>query len=312
MASYGAGCLVFGGYDPLTNTYLGDTWLWEPSSNWTQWTSGPSPSPRRGAGMVEVINLNVILHGGHNAGPLADTWRWNNGTWTSLPQAAGPARSSFAIGYDPSNQQTFLSGGHYASTPTGFADDLWRFDGQVWRDITPATHPSQVIHAATTLDVTRHRLMVFGGTGGITASNEHWDYDGTFPVLYFGSGCAVSGPTPTLTTSSAAIGGLLLTSIYGNGATVPVALFAIGFSNQNWNGVPLPLSLASLGLNCDLLVEPFSIELRSRGPSASGFTTFAPIPDAAVLIGTDLFLQGGVLNAAGFRGVTNAARCRIF
>lgn len=312
MASYGSGCLIFGGYNDLTQTYLGDTWLWSPGSGWNEWTTSPAPSARRDAGMLEVNNLNIVLHGGHNLGPLDDTWRWDNGDWTQLVQAGGPTRSSFAMGYDPASRQVFLSGGHDANTGTGFTDDLWRFDGAVWRDITPTTMPTQAVLRASTLDTTRHRLMTFGGTSGNNASNEHWEFDSTYPVTKFGTSCATSGPVPRLETNAAKLGSTFRMTIYGNGGNVPFGVFAIGFSNQSWNGVSLPLSLASLGLNCDLLVEPFTMKIANGGTVSSLIGSFLGIPDMPVLAGIELFVQGAVLDNTGMRAVTEAARCRIF
>lgn len=308
MASYGSGVLVFGGYDDFTGTTLADTWLWSPQTGWS--LRNPGPSLRRNARMVELGNLNVMLHGGHDQGPLADTWLWNNSNWTEVTGAAGPARSGFAIGYDPASGQAFLSGGHHVAGPTGFGADLWRFDGSIWRDITPNTQPSPVLDAAFTLDTVRHRLMVVGGNALTQTSDEHWQFESTFPVTHFGTGCARIGTVPLVHVNSAALGSTLQFSVAGNGQPLPFGMIALGFDRQNWNGTSLPLSLQSLGLSCDLLVAPEFVQVASIPTSI--YHRYLSIPDVPALRGATIYLQGAALDANGLRAVTDAAAALLF
>ncbi len=109
------------------------------------------------------------------------------------------------------------------------------------------------------------------------------------------------------------MGGLLYGAMYaGVGGTVPVGVVSFGLDNQFWNGVALPLSLASLGLGCSLLVEPRVTQVSSPGPFATNISFWLPIPDNLALAGVELFVQGGILDQSGLRSVTDGVRCVLF
>ena len=310
MAKFGSGALVFGGYNDFTATYLGDTWVW--AGSWAQVATLGAPSPRRDARAVEVgpYSLACVLHGGFDGTERADTWSFGNNGWTQFPQANGPARSAFAMGFDTSSQQVFLAGGR---SPNGAMDDLWRFDFTTWRNITPAPRPTPSFDAAATLDTTRHRLVTFGGNTNGVATDQHWHFSSTYPVAHFGVGCASSGPVPTLELGAAVIGGNLVGSINaGITGSVPVALVALGLDNQSWNGVALPLPLGPLGLGCSLLVPPQTLLVFVGGPTINGVGFYFAIPNLPALYGGELFVQGGILDGVGLRAVTDAARCFLF
>lgn len=311
VARYGSsGILVFGGYNDYTATYLADTWVW--FGSWTQVATVGAPSPRREARAVDVgtYSLGCVLHGGFDGTERSDTWRFENNTWSQFPQANGPARSAFAMGFDESSQQVFLAGGR---SPNGPTDDLWRFDFTAWHNITPAQRPTPSFDAAAALDTTQHRLVTFGGNTNGAATDEHWNFVSTYPVAHFGVGCASSGSVPTLGLGAAVIGGYLFGSINaGITGSVPVALVALGLDNQSWNGVALPLPLGSLGLGCSLLVPPQALLVFVGGPSVNGVSFYFAIPNNPALYGGELFVQGGILDATGLRAVTDAARCFLF
>jgi len=58
-------------------------------------------------------------------------------------------------------------------------NDLWRFDGTRWFDITPAgtLPPPRDLHAAA-WDSGRGRYVVFGGRSGSVIFDDTWEYDG--------------------------------------------------------------------------------------------------------------------------------------
>ncbi len=115
----------------------------------------------------------------------------------------------------------------------------------------------------------------------------------------FGSGCAGSAGTPAL----AAAGGqgpwigetfaVALSSLPPSPANVPFGV--IGTSNTTWGPLPLPVSLAVLGMpTCDLLVTP---DLIVPLVNAGGTATWAiAIPADPALVGGIIYLQAYVVD----------------
>ncbi len=89
-ASPSGGVVLFGGEGNATRVsdtgWLNDTWLWDGSS-WRLQAPPASPPAREYAAMATGPATGLVLFGGQaccqsgNAYALADTWRWDGGTW---------------------------------------------------------------------------------------------------------------------------------------------------------------------------------------------------------------------------------------
>lgn len=73
-------------------------------------------------------------------------------------------------------------GGLYVSSPQTFSNELWRFDGTNWANLTPAVSPPARDWYASAYDLGRGRLVVTGGRGlsGTAAIDlgDTWEFDG--------------------------------------------------------------------------------------------------------------------------------------
>ncbi len=90
--------------------------------------------------------------------------------WTQLTPAIAPSARAGAVGVsDGSN--VFLFGGK--PTTTTEADDLWRFDGATWTNITPASGPLPPARDwyGCAYDTVRGRLVLFGGRSSALAAD---------------------------------------------------------------------------------------------------------------------------------------------
>ncbi len=323
------GLVLFGGWSPVQG-YFGDMWTWSSLSGWYPFGS-LGPSPRRGAAMTRIrvtlpppayTGFGFLLHGGRSAtvSNLDDTWIYaSTPGWQQVQNAGGPPREEAGIGYDDVTRQAFLVAGHHAATTTGFANDIWRFDGERWHELPTAHRPPEVIGPAVAMDPTRQRLVLFGGGTGVMlsqVSNEHWEFAPLPLNTTFGSSCSPFPITGYISAGLCARGetwtGTAAISNYNN---MTFAVFAIGFSDTSWNGTPLPLPLGALGLpNCDLLVEPFLLlaEPLQGGIFASSATYHLPIPDVPSAYGMDLYVQAFGGNAFGIHVATPAVRATIW
>jgi hypothetical protein len=167
--------VLFGG-DPLTNSLLGDTWIWD-GSFWTQ-MDDIGPAPRRDSAMVyDAARQVAILFGGRTAqAPFHDTWQWDGEDWTQLSDSGPSQRFSHAMAFDTLRNRTVLFGGQ--SVEGSFLGDTWEFDGVDWtqqEDTGPAARDAHCM----AYDATNTRVVLFGGVSGGQALGDTWGWDGT-------------------------------------------------------------------------------------------------------------------------------------
>jgi Galactose oxidase, central domain len=95
-ASWGAGMVLFGGYDE-NGSPLPDTWIWD-GSTWTVQRAQSDGPAIRAEAVMGSLNGKVVLFGGLDANLafLGDTWIWD-GSWTRGPDAGPPARANAAM-----------------------------------------------------------------------------------------------------------------------------------------------------------------------------------------------------------------------
>ncbi|MBK8095679.1 MAG: VCBS repeat-containing protein [Planctomycetes bacterium] len=112
----------------------------------------------------------------------------------------------------------------------------------------------------------------------------------------FGTGCPGSLGIPVLTPRNRPVVGTRFVSRLTN--VVPgAAAFVVGFSDQVWNGQPLPLPLGFLGLapSCNALVAADAIDFVVHGGVAEYGLT---VPADVGFVGLPVFLQGLCIDPA--------------
>jgi TIR domain/Galactose oxidase, central domain len=116
--------------------------------------------------------------------PAANTWTEIKPTGDTPP----PARSDFAMNYDPETQQLIVFGGtSYPSTMASDGDwvnyptaSTWAFDtvSHTWKELKPlGTWPPARLEGATAYDPVSKRLILFGGVGEQAALGDTWAYN---------------------------------------------------------------------------------------------------------------------------------------
>ncbi len=89
--AFGNEILLFGGSD-ASRTVLYDTWLWNGQFWGKPDTTFAAPTLRTSFGMA-TFGANVVVFGGSStAGPLADLYAWDGGTWNATTETAKLAR----------------------------------------------------------------------------------------------------------------------------------------------------------------------------------------------------------------------------
>ena len=172
--------------------YENSTWEFN-GTNWAEATPSSQPNAVYGMSMVYDDDNNVmLLFGGSDDSDeaLAETWTFNaaTDTWTQVtPTTSPPARTYAQMVYTGSDTTTeiYLFGGNDGTT---YFNDVWRFDGSDWTQVTTGgTSPTVRTHHALAYDSTNDMILLFGGrdaTGTLLAdtwelnlSNDTWSQD---------------------------------------------------------------------------------------------------------------------------------------
>jgi hypothetical protein len=284
----GSGQIVLFGGRNVSGQEQAQTWTFD-GFTWTQLT-GPQPPARCCHDLVyDVARAVVVLYGGWSGINYGDTWELGPFGWTQrFPPASPTARWGHRFAAAPSLNGVVMHGGTLGSLP---GNETWLWDGTTWQQIAVGTSPTQVNHV-----MHRHwafgRVVLFGGvTTNWAASNETWTLGTTSPASFapFGAGCAGPGGAPALFPSAAPWIGTTATASM---SPVPaLGVFVVGFSNTVSGGLPLPASLAPIGMpGCSLYV---SLDvLLAAVPTGVVATLSIPLPFQPALVGQQFFVQG--------------------
>ena len=290
--------LFGGGLGGYGTPVHGDTWEWDGAS-WTFRTPAASPPARWGHGMAyDFARARIVLTNGSPGGTailMADAWTWDGTNWSQVPAAPTPPTTGLGLANDPVHEVVVRFGG------VGTGAETWLFDHVSWRRDPRSLAPSSRSWFPLAHDVPRGRTILFGGAAGAAALlNDTWEYDPGAIARWTpsGSGCPGTSGVPALQPASGSlpiVGStfvLELLGVPGSGAAI-----SIGFSNQQWNGNPLPWDLGTIGMTgCTLHVSP---DFVSFAPVVAGRATLSwQVPNAPGLIGTRFFDQGFALDPA--------------
>lgn len=176
--------VTFGGYQGSTNSYLGDTWVWQ-KGKWTAITATPAPSARAyAAGAYDTATNSFVLFGGYNTQTGVndnDTWTFDGTAWTQQHPAHSPPalnQGSDRAVYDPATGSVVLV---TADAQGRSAPDTWTWDGTDWTEHAAATQLSARWQPALAYDPDTKTVIAFGGASGYQGPDlgDTWQWDGT-------------------------------------------------------------------------------------------------------------------------------------
>lgn len=294
--------MLFGGFTTAGVT-LNDTWTWNGVA-WSQLNPTISPSIRKAFGMTwNPARQRTVVFGGvrvHVLGSeLSDTWEFDGSNWSQLLLANPPAaRWAHVLVHDASQALDVMIGGQPSNNT--LLPGSWRLDGNGWAPTGGTVQPSGRTYPCMAYDSLRRQVVMFGGSatywGNPPMRGDTWVYSNPNPATLtaFGNSCTGTAGLPRLNTMAGT--GLWLGETTNVRLTpMPpqrLALFALGFSNSQIGGVPLPLDLTAQGMpGCRLYTSAESVLF-----AFSDFAGAAQIPIAVAanpaLVGLTLHLQG--------------------
>ncbi len=315
--------VLFGG---VASGHPTDTWTWN-GSNWTQHQPTSFPPPRRYSTLAYHPGRGtVFLHGGlpFGLGVLGDTWEWDGVSWSPVVMT-GPNSGWPTLAYDDARNVMAL----YLNPPSGPAS-VWEFQGGTWVAIGYAPGGGGFAY-----DPTVGALCVFDGSYRHTYSGGQWlayvsatpgpivpdvvrgqmlSLEGGFvnadcvvmkssnhPAVFevYGAGC---GPIRPITL------GCSERPQPGSTPTFHVACQAANAAA--WVFFGLQQLMAPLGNGCTAYLDVVVTHVLGTA-SAEGWAMFPmTVPNAASLIGVELFAEAVVAQPAGI-GFSNGLRLRI-
>ena len=114
----------------------------------------------------------MVFFGGFTNGASTGTWELGTAWTQTMPTTPPPATYGSAEAWDAVSGLVVVVGG-LDSTPYAGA---WAYDGLSWTAL--ATNPGAHSHGNMVFDVSRGKLIFFGGFGSSTSvfSAETWEY----------------------------------------------------------------------------------------------------------------------------------------
>lgn len=306
--------VLYGGTGP-GNINLDETWEYSPATQtWTAITTANTPGERVYQAMAyDQSRGRTVVYGGRNGSftPIPSAfWEYDGTDWTAVtpPNMPGDLYGHVMV-YDQARQRIVMQGGRGAS----FAAGTWEYDGTncYFFGVEPNPAPGSQ-HAAGAYDLLRNRTVVCGGyNASFARSNDTWErVPDRASFATFGEGCAGSAGVPQLSASTLpTLGGTYTLDLVNLPTTGGLAAFVTGLSNTVWNGLPLPLALASIGLpGCTDYVSVDATVL--RGTTAGGAFFQLTIPNNPSLAGITFFNQA--LSIGSTLAVSNAGQALIY
>ena len=304
--------VLFGGRD--NSGANNETWEFN-GITWNQVTTFNAPAPREEMGMVFDASRNrTILFGGCDEGSATiygDTWEYNGNDWIEVTPANSPtARFRGMMEYDSNRSRAVYFGGFDG---TQQQTQTYEYAGDQWEQIpTGITVPTSLTEMAAAYSPTSGTVTMFAGFG-TSFNNDTWAYTGDASGIFtlYGTGCdtsvgpvGLSGTVPNI--------GSTLTLTYDNLGNSPAVIVVFGLSDDEWNGLPLPLDLGIISLSgCNLLASGDVFEVMFA--QSSMVTVDLTIPLNNSLVNKSVYSQGIVftLPPLTFEGTSRGGRALI-
>lgn len=293
--------VMFGGFVP-SGQDAADLWEWN-GVNWTQRTFAGGPIARGAHRMVyDAARRVTVLYGGYRTPflqTLADTWLWNGTSWTQGPGGPGSLCDQLFV-WDAYRQRVVLFGGLRIAGPITDLNATWEWNGATWTQRTVASPPTGRSSMANAfVPGPTARIVCAGGAQGLGVQFANTvALEPTTPATQteFGFGCPTTGGLLQLAPVSLPYLGVEFVQRITGAPTFPViGAVLFGFSDTNWNGVPLPLDLTPFGAPfCSALVGD---EIVLSGILIDGTGTLGlTLPVLPELVGQLVFTQALVLD----------------
>jgi len=154
-------------------------WRW----NGTAWDQpGAAPPPHADFYVAyDAARQRVVLYG-WGTGYVQDLWEWDGVVWQQRAVASfPPVRVDAAFAFDRARNVCVLFGGNNPVAGPHLSD-TWEWNGTVWTQANPVSHPSGRRQSIMAFDPSTQRMLLYGGWMVIGSSQVYlidtWTWDG--------------------------------------------------------------------------------------------------------------------------------------
>lgn len=301
--------VLFGGTD-MQNNFFADTWEWDGTA-WTQVQLGGPPARVWHRMVYDPGRARVLLVGGAmNPFVFNDTWEWDGTTWTQTANGGFAPRTMPALVYDGLLGRTLVIGGFDGANSASMYD-VHAYDPTTlsWSQVNVArpVQLEQVIGGAYDTRRARTVLVTWDAFAPMRSFAFRSVGTGSGSYTSYGQGCAGGrGQVPVLAAQAGTTPsrGSAFTLEVGNVGNASLVLLGTGLSNGNWQGAPLPMSLAFVGLPGCSAFAPFDNPVLLPVDTLTQRASLTwNVPNQRTLAGFAFYQQGLTLDPSASNGV---------
>lgn len=280
-----------------------DTWEYS-AGVWVQVYAGSNGPRRSGSAMAyDPTRMRTVLFGGYDGvNSHAETWEWDGSTWSLRPVAnPPPARFDHGMAFDPYGGGVMIFGGVTDPFFPTYLGDSYIWNGTSWVERTFHRTPSPRKGHRMVFSPALGRTVILSGYSGINLV-DGWMYPGVMQaeVTSFGASCG----NLSLSTTTPPVLGQVGQASLSRPTPFGLSYVAVGLSQYRFGPLTLPLPLDGYGLpGCFLHQDAALTAHGPTAPTSSNSASFSiALPNAPVLAGLSLYLQGWVPDFAANQG----------
>lgn len=177
--------VLFGG---LTPTATDETWTFD-GTNWAPLSTLGTPPLLQWAALAYDEKRDVVVLSGVQAGTNNNVlWELDGAQWVDKQVDVAPNITGGAVlAYDSERERVVQYGGD-AIIGGDPRDDIWEWDGVMWRLRPAPPLPAARQLCAIASDPVRGRVVMFGGQGDTIPLDDTWEWDGRTWRQFAGQG----------------------------------------------------------------------------------------------------------------------------
>jgi hypothetical protein len=238
-------------YRPLSN---GSFLVWDGNSSWTTLQPLVVPPSVAASDMVHDVGRERLVMPVVGSGQ-ATLWEYDiaQNFWYErigmIPSNFGN-RTAYSLCYHPPTQNVVLYGGRNGAGV--LMGDIWHYNGQSFYQALVGVMPARRESAHMVYRAATQEVLMWGGSNG-QGLGDTWGYvPGVATVAYqtYGTGCPGAAGQSTINAAFNSLpysGQTFLANVTNVPFFAPVFM-AVGFSDAQWNGAQLPLSMSPFGM----------------------------------------------------------------
>jgi hypothetical protein len=169
--------VLYGG--EVNGEQVSDTWTWD-GQRWKHLNVEGPPGRIGGRAAYDSRRGEMVIAGGYGVGgPVREVWAWDGGAW-NLRKEPSPPRFLHGFTFNKRTGRIVMFGGNVNPSdpgPLAATNETWHMQAGAW---VPASvdGPSPRNRVNLACDLTRLRVVMYGGAVRDGFAQDTWEWDG--------------------------------------------------------------------------------------------------------------------------------------